>query len=89
MNQHLEEKEAKFGLTHQQLSNLLGTRREFRREELRREKKVTTDTLVGSLFELAYLCGLNLRISKSTSFPSEDNSCSYDKYTIANTRFIR
>ena len=56
MNQHLEGKVTKFGLTHQQLSNLLETRGKFRLEELQREKQKTTDTLVGSLFELAYLC---------------------------------
>ena len=55
MNQHLEGKVTKFGLTHQQMSNLLGTRGKFRLEELHREKQKTTDTLVGSLFELAYL----------------------------------
>ena len=31
----------RFGLTHQQLSNLLATGGEFRREEFRREKKAT------------------------------------------------
>ena len=31
----------RFGLTHQQLSNLLATGGEFRREEFRRQKKAT------------------------------------------------